>query len=133
MSFLRVPHVALRAEELDARAAAVDHGILPFDDFVGRRHGHDEKQREKHGHAQAGEPAAGQPFGHREGVKADDVVADAVEMVAPLAQQRGEQAVRPIERHFGEGVMRADAVHRQPQAHQEIGGVAETEAAGGGG
>ena len=35
--FLRIPNIALRTEHLQPRFAAVNHRILPFDDFVSRR------------------------------------------------------------------------------------------------
>ena len=55
-------------------------------------------------------------------------MSDAVEMVAPFAQERREQSVAPVERNGGKGIFRADGVHEQPKAHQHIGGVAEFEA-----
>ena len=87
----------------------------------------DEKQGKEQGNRHTAKLTAQQPFGHRVCVEADNVVANAVEMVASFAQKRGKQAVGPIEGHVGEGVVCADGVHNQPEAHKHIGQVAKSE------
>jgi len=119
---LRIPDIALGAEELGAAGGIGGDGIEPFDDFKNARH----RQNQGHGEPDAepavgAEPAAFDKLENGIGIQAHGEVADPVEMI-PL---RPDQIRDPAKGNLGEGVVPADGVQENQYRHQQVGGVGE--------
>ena len=123
--FLRIPDVALRAEEFRAGHRIGGGGVEPFENFEQGGHGEnggDGKQQAES--AMMAEAAALDEFHDAEGKESNRKMGEAVEMVSLCADEVGD----PSEGNLGEGVVSAKGVQEDEDGHEDVGGVGKADA-----